>query len=299
MKGHLFCFGLGYVGEALALQAIKHGWRVSGTTRSKKKIERFRSVGIEAFHYVECEAASQQMMRSLKEATHVIDTIQPSRNWPDSAYRMIVNGALSNDVRWIGFLSSAAVYGSTAGKVVDETAQLKPGIDVEVTRVLREKNWMALHDKAGLPVHVFRPAAIYGPGRNQLAWVRAGRKEMVYAPGVLFNRIHIDDLALALLRSMEEPQPGEFFNLADDVPAEPMEVSYYACKLLDVQPGPVIDLNDSDLPYEVRCFYDHNHVVTADKIKQNLGISWKYPSYREGLLKLFQDGQVGQDNRWS
>ena len=60
-------------------------------------------------------------------------------------------------------------------------------------RLAAENAWLELGVRAGKPVHVFRLAGIYGPGRNALAQLAAGTARRIVKPGQVFNRIHVED----------------------------------------------------------------------------------------------------------
>jgi nucleoside-diphosphate-sugar epimerase len=130
---------------------------------------------------------------------------------------------------------------------------------------------------------VFRCVAIYGPGRNLLVSVKQGRARRIEKPGLVFSRIHVEDLAQTLEASMKNPQPGEIYNVADDHPSPPTEVVEYACELLQVTPPPLIPFESAELSETARGFYQTCKRVSNKKIKEELGIKLKYPDYRTGL----------------
>ena len=74
---------------------------------------------------------------------------------------------------------------------MDETSALAPVNERGRWRVAAEAAWLA----SGLPVHVFRLAGIYGPGRSAFDRLREGRAQRVVKPGQVFSRIHVDDIA--------------------------------------------------------------------------------------------------------
>ena len=59
-----------------------------------------------------------------------------------------------------------------------------------------------------MPLHIFRLAGIYGPGRGPFAKLRAGKAQRVVKPGQVFSRIHVDDIAQVLAASIARPNPG-------------------------------------------------------------------------------------------
>jgi len=149
-----------------------------------------------------------------------------------------------------------------------------------------EKAWRGLYETRGLPLHIFRLPGIYGPGRNQIVSLKAGKARRIVKPDQVFSRIHVADLAAILVASMKKPNPGAIYNVADDEPAPPQDVVSHAAELLGVAPPPLIDFEAADLSPMARSFYSDSKRVSNSKIKSELGVSLKFPTYREGLAAL-------------
>ena len=184
---------------------------------------------------------------------------------------------------WAGYLSTTGVYGNRNGGDVDETSSLRPSGERGRRRVRAEDGWLGLRRDKDLPVHIFRLAGIYGPGRSALDLVRTGRARRIEKQGQIFNRIHLQDIVSVLLASIARPRPGGIYNCADDDPAPSHEVIEFACQLLNVRPPPLIPLEDADLTPMARSFYDDNKRVANRRIKEELGVLLTYPSYTDGL----------------
>ena len=155
-------------------------------------------------------------------------------------------------------------------------------------RVAAEAAWGLLAEALDLPMHYFRLAGIYGPGRNQLASLKAGTARRIDKPGQVFSRIHVEDIATILLASMESPQAGRAYSVCDDEPAPPQDVVAFAAALMGLEPPPLIAFEDADLSPMAKSFYGENKRLKNSRIKQELGVTLKYPSYREGLRALFE-----------
>jgi nucleoside-diphosphate-sugar epimerase len=138
----------------------------------------------------------------------------------------------------------------------------------------------------GLPLHIFRLAGIYGPGRGPFAKVRAGTARRIVKPGQVFSRIHVDDIAQVLAASIARPDPGMAYNVCDDDPAPPEDVIAHAAELLGVPVPPAIPYDQADLTPMARSFYGESKRVRNDRIKAELGVTLQYPSYRDGLPAL-------------
>ena len=143
-------------------------------------------------------------------------------------------------------------------------------------------------DSPGLPIHIFRLAGIYGPGRSAFDSLRSGRAQRIDKPGQVFSRIHVEDIARTLRASMAKPHPGAAYNLCDDDPAPPADVIAYAAGLLGVAPPPLIPFAEAKLSEMGRSFYDDNKRVRNDRIKRELGVRLAFPDYRAGLAAILE-----------
>jgi nucleoside-diphosphate-sugar epimerase len=132
-------------------------------------------------------------------------------------------------------------------------------------------------------------AGIYGPGRSALDTVRQGRAQRIDKPGQVFSRIHVADLAAVLRASMARPDPGVIYNVCDDDPAPPEAVIAHACALLGVEPPPLVPFDTADLSPMARSFYDDNKRVSNRRLKEVLGVTLAYPSYKDGLQALLSE----------
>jgi nucleoside-diphosphate-sugar epimerase len=191
-------------------------------------------------------------------------------------------------MRWLGYLSTTGVYGDHQGAWVDEdTPAQKIGARGQ-RRVDAENAWGALADALNLPMHYFRLAGIYGPGRNQLASLKRGTARRIEKPGQVFSRIHVADIAQILRASMARPHAGRAYNLCDDEAAPPQDVVTYAAQLMGMTPPPVIKFEAADLSPMAQSFYADNKRLKNDRIKQELGVQLAYPNYRDGLKALYE-----------
>jgi nucleoside-diphosphate-sugar epimerase len=150
--------------------------------------------------------------------------------------------------------------------------------------VQAEAAWAATN----LPVHIFRLAGIYGPGRGPFSKVRNGTARRIIKPGQMFSRIHVDDIAQVVAASIVQPRPGAIYNLCDDDPAPPQDVLAYAARLLNMPLPPAVDFEIAEMTSMARSFYAENKRVRNDLIKSELSISLKHPSYKEGLQSLLE-----------
>ncbi len=280
---HLFCFGLGYSALALARLVAAEGWAVSGTCRSTETAAGLHQLGFSAELF---DRDHPLPADALREVTHVLVSAPPDDTADPVLARHADDIAALPGLSWLGYLSTTGVYGDRGGGWVDETAVLAPTGERGRRRVLAETDWLDLWRRRGTPVHIFRLAAIYGPGRSPFAALRAGAAKRIDKPGQVFSRIHVEDLALVLRASMARPRAGAIYNVCDDGPAPPEAVVAYAAKLLGVAAPPLVALDQAGLSAMARSFYDDNKRVRNALIKNELGVALRYPDYRAGLAAI-------------
>jgi len=283
----LFCFGLGFSASVLAQRLQEHGWRVAGTHQSADGVAAARALGIEAFQFGP-DHPLDDPQGALSDTTHMVSSIPPSETGDpviDSHRTELVE---LGSLQWIGYLSATSVYGDRAGALVTEADTLVPASTRARKRAHAESLWLDLWQRDGLPVHLFRLAGIYGSGRSALDQVRAGRAKRIDKPGQKFSRIHVDDIATALVASLEAPNPGAIYNLCDDEPAPSAEVTAYACKLLGLDPPPLVPFDEAmkEMSPMAREFWADSRQISNRLMHEDLGITLRYPTYREGLRAI-------------
>ncbi|MGH1464157.1 MAG: SDR family oxidoreductase [Cognatishimia sp.] len=275
MKNTLLSLGHGFSAQALAARLVPQGWRVIGTTRKSDKLAELAAAGVEPVLWP-CD-----LTPVLKGVTHILTSAGPDTQGDPilRAARPAIE-AVKGQVRWVGYLSTTGVYGDHDGGWVDETSALDPATERGKRRVLAERQWLEISD---LPVHVFRLAGIYGPGRGPFAKLRKGIAQRVIKKNQVFSRIHVDDIAQVLEASMARPNPGRIYNVCDDDPQPPEVVIEYAAKLLGMPPPPAVAFEDAKMSPMARTFYSDSKRVRNDRIKDELGVRLKYPTFKATL----------------
>lgn len=282
---HLFCFGFGYSAQHLAASLPQNQWRISGTVRSAAGQTVMAERGWNVFLFDGVKPLKDANKR-LAGVTHIVHSIPPGTEGDPVIQHHAANIAALSELKWLGYLSTTGVYGDRGGEWVDEESDRMPTGPRGKRRVKAEDAWVNLWQKRELPVHLFRLAGIYGPGRSALDTVRQGRARRIIKPGQVFSRIHVEDIVSVLKSSMERPNPGTAYNLCDNEAAPPQDVITYACELLGVDAPPTLDFENADLSDMARSFYQDNKRVSNARIKEDLGIRLAWPTYREGLRGL-------------
>jgi nucleoside-diphosphate-sugar epimerase len=281
MTNRLFIFGLGFSGSEIARQAQEAGWRVAGTVRGEDKAQALAAEGIEVHLF---DGAAPLPAAAIDGTTHVLCTIAPGP-LGDPVLRTCT--PFLRGARWLGYLSTTGVYGDHGGRWVDETTPTNPGQPRSIERLTAERAWQAIG------ASLFRLPGIYGPGRSAIDQVKAGTARRIDKPGQVFSRIHVEDIATTVLAAMTRGVSGAIYNVADDLPAPTADVVAYACALLERPVPPLVPWADiaPTMSAMARSFYAENRRVRNDRIKRELGVTLRYPTYREGLQAIASSAQ--------
>jgi nucleoside-diphosphate-sugar epimerase len=255
---HLLIFGLGYTASHIAARLRELGWTVEATG----------SAGTVAFD----DAAA--VSAALARASHVLSSVPPT----DGADPVLVRYGAGIAGKRLAYLSSTGVYGDTQGAWVDESAPTGGGR--RSARAEADAAWL------DLGAQVFRLPGIYGPGRSAFERVASGKAHRIDLPGQVFSRVHVDDIASAVVAAMAGYAPSGAYNLADDLPCGQNAVIEHACRLLGMAPPPLQTLDEAGLSPMARGFYMENRRVANGKAKRVLGWQPDYPTYREGLAAI-------------
>lgn len=281
----LLSFGHGYSAQALADILLPLGWKIRATTRSKEKFSKIVKPGIVTRIWPD-----QLLIDDLEWATHLLISIAPDK-YEDLVLKEFREKIIKNikHFNWVGYLSTTGVYGNYDGAWVDEKEKLKPSTLRGQYRVDAEKDWLRLFETYNLPLHIFRLAGIYGPGRGPFSKVKSGLARRVIKKNQVFSRIHVEDIAQTLNASILKPNPGAIYNVCDDHPAPPEEVISYAAHLLGLPNPPRVKFEDANMTEMARSFYLESKRVRNNKIKNELGVLLKYPNYKVGLKALIKE----------
>ena len=282
MTKTLLSFGHGYSAQALATLLVPQGWSIYGTTRSADRFDALKAQGITPILWND-----DHILSALEKSDHILSSVAPNAEGDPvlQAYHTSIANTVPN-LRWVGYLSTTGVYGDRNGGWVDENSDLRPETERGHRRVEAERAWQQI---PALPLHIFRLAGIYGPGRGPFAKVRNGTAQRIIKPGQVFSRIHVDDIAQVLAASIANPNPTSIYNLCDDDPAPPQDVIGYAAELLGVAPPPEVAFKDAELSPMARSFYAESKRVSNARIKDELGITLKYPDFRSGLANMLAE----------
>lgn len=287
MKKHLLSFGHGYSARALTPLLLQQGFAITGTTRRAEDHAELVQSGIRPLVW-----PGSDLRDVLATATHLLISIAPNGEGDPVLNALGAEIAKHADqLEWVGYLSTTGVYGDAQGGWVDEKCPLKPATKRGQMRVAAEAAWQDVPD---LPLHIFRLAGIYGPGRGPFAKVRAGTARRIIKENQVFSRIHVDDIAQTLAASIARPNPGAIYNLCDNDPAPPQDVIAHAAELLNRPLPPAVDFETAEMTPMARSFYAESKRVRNDLIKSELGVKLHFPDYRAGLAALLKSEQAAR-----
>lgn len=287
MSRQFFIFGAGYSGRAFGIANAGRDPAI-GTTRSRSKFALLEDAGIAPLQF-DGTGVSDEVREALAKTTHLIVSAGPDDDGDPvlNATRDIILGGMPK-LEWIGYLSTIGVYGDHKGAWVDETSECRPLSRRSVDRVKAENAWLELGTTRGVPVAVLRLSGIYGPGRNALLNIENGTARRLVKPGQVFNRIHVEDIAGALLH-LADGNTGGVFNVTDDEPSPPQDVVAYAAQLMGVEPPPEIPFETAELTPMARSFYGESKRASNAAIKAT-GYVFRHPDYRTAFFGMWENG---------
>jgi nucleoside-diphosphate-sugar epimerase len=281
----LLVFGLGYSALHISQRLQASGARVTGTVRSLAKAEGLTQVGITA-RVFSPDHADAEIAQDIADSDAILVSVPPGESSDPVLASFAGRIAAAPKLRWVGYLSTVGVYGDHAGGWVDETTPLGAGKQRSQNRVTAEQDWLTFGAAHTIAVQIFRLSGIYGPGRNQLAQLAAGTARRIVKPGQVFNRIHVADIAAVIEASLARPRPGGIYNVTDNEAAPPQDVVAFAAKLCGLKPPPEIPFEAAQLSPMARSFYSESRRIRNALIREELGVTLNYPTYREGLTAL-------------
>ncbi len=276
----LFILGFGYSARHFVRRCGDSFSHIAATVRDPGN--RSDLAGIE-MHPFSGSNPGRETIERIREADVLLVSIPPG-NGGDPAIAAFADVLADGHRRRIVYLSTIGVYGDHAGAWVDESTPPQAALDRTRMRLAAEQAWT---DIGRDDVAILRLAGIYGPGRNALVALRTGTARRIIKPGQVFNRIHADDIACAIMAAVRH-QGGGTWNVCDDEPAPPQDVIAYAAQLIGVAPPPEEAFENAEMSAMARSFYASSARVSNAKLKRELGVTLDYSTYRHGLDALWR-----------
>ncbi|CRD47097.1 NAD-dependent epimerase/dehydratase family protein [Stenotrophomonas thermophila] len=285
LPGRVLILGLGWSGRVLAAQLQARGVQVAGTVRDPAASP---DDGLRRYPLQTGTPPAPGLLEEIAHAEAVLCSVPPDAEG-DPALRMLLPALhASPALRWVGYLSSTSVYADRAGGWIDESSLADATEAVGVQRRLAEAQWRALAEQRGIASAVLRLPGLYGPGRNALLQLAQGRARHVVRPGLVFNRLHVQDLAAVIIAAMQRPVAQGMYLPSDDEPAPPQDVLAFAAQLGGFAMPPAVAWDDPALSPALRRFYESSKRINSRGTRAALGWQPRFPSYREGLRDLLR-----------
>tara|TARA_Y100001958_G_C21136283_1_gene476255 strand:- start:105 stop:983 length:879 start_codon:yes stop_codon:yes gene_type:complete len=288
-KLKVFCFGFGQVAESFINKLVNENkdFDLSVTSRHETHQIKFNNIKINSYQFSK-DKIDNSIVNKLEDANYILVSIPPIDGKDIVANYLETNLKIKTNCKWITYLSATSVYGDHKGNWVNENSTTKPSSLNGISRLKAENTWLSLSNKNNYPLQIFRLAGIYSKEFNILKRLQAGKVQIVDKKNHFFSRIHVDDIANILFKSIYNFKNNEIYNICDDKPASQSEVAAYGAKLLKLdQPNPVkLEEVQSEM---LQNFYKDSKKVDNKKMKVFFKYNLKFPTYIEGLDYIFNN----------
>jgi len=282
---NLFCFGFGQVAKSfvnkLSSENIK--LNLSITSREKTSQKKINQISYNNFNLKD-NHFDIKLIEELKKSDHVLISIPPV-NGADIVIKNFSKIIKKCNPKWVTYLSATSVYGDHNGEWVNEKSGTHPTSKNGKDRLIAEKNWISLSQEEKIPIQIFRLSGIYSNKNNPLAKLKSGNANIIKKINHFFSRIHVEDIANVLFKSLTNFKSNEIYNISDDKPASSEEVMLYAVKILNVKEPKRINVKDIQSEM-LRNFYKDSKKVSNEKMKKFFDYNLKFPTYVEGLNNI-------------
>jgi nucleoside-diphosphate-sugar epimerase len=292
----LVCLGLGYCARHYVTEFGQRFDRIVGTTRRADEIAAlaascFGSRAVE-MHLFDGKTASPDVRAAVADAEALLISAAPA-DGVDPVLAVLEDDILrAPALRTIVFLSTLGVYADSNGAWIDESAEVIPDLARRGSaRRKAEMAWQALGARRKLPIVILRLGGIYGPGQNAMIRLQRSAAHRIAKPGHVSNRVHVFDVAQAIDAAFERRIDG-IVNVVDDEPTSPSVHIAFAAAMMGIEPPaeiPFAQAHKVMTPFALT-FYEGCIRARNDKLKSLLGVTLRYPTFREGLRALHDAG---------
>ena len=279
---NIICFGFGQVAKNFIKKIYSENLKINLTVTSREKSGKksFGNLDYQSFHFSE-NSFDQKLIENLRSSDHILVSIAPIKG-EDIVIKNFQNNLEKSKIKWITYLSATSVYGNHNGDWVDENSDTKPTSPNGIDRLNAEKSWLGLVEKKNLPLQILRLSGIYSNQNNILARLKSGNAKLIDKKNQFFSRIHVEDIANILFKSLKNFKAKEIYNVSDDKPTSSEELVLYGSKLLNIERPKVVNLSTVESEM-VKNFYKDSKKVNNKKMKEFFNYKLKYPTYIEGL----------------
>jgi len=282
---NIFCFGFGQVAENFINKVKSENFKInlSTTSTSETSQKSINRVNYKNYFFKD-KFYDNKLVEKLKKADHILISIPPIKEF-DPVIKNFSKIIENCKPKWITYLSATSVYGDHKGEWVNEESITKPTSSNGLARLETEKSWLSLKTNKNLPIQIFRLSGIYSNQSNILLRLKSGNAKLINKQNNFFSRIHVEDIANILFKSLSNFKPGEIYNISDDKPCSSGEVTLYGTKLLNMDKPKMIEFEDIESEM-LKSFYKDSKKVSNEKMKNFFNYNLKFPTYIEGLSNI-------------
>ena len=224
--------GCGWLGLPLAVQLLKSGNQVNGSTTSVEKEKTLNDTGVNSF-VLDLDNLSNDLSAFLN-VDELIITIPPRLKNHTKTIKNLITRIESSPIKRVTYTSSISVYGNTIGVITEETETnptRKSVIQITETEQL-------LLNNIKFKTTIIRLGGLIGPNRHP-AYSLSGKT--IKASNELINLIHLDDCITVIEQLLKTNISNEIFNLVN--PYHPLKGDYYSlcCDSLKLTLPEIID----------------------------------------------------------
>ena len=282
---NIFCFGFGQVAKNFIkkLNLEKFNINLSVTSREESKEKKIDEINYNNYQFIDGNF-DKDLLNKLKQSDHILISIPPV-DGEDLIIKNFKEIIKECNPKWATYLSATSVYGDHQGEWVDELSKTNPTSSNGVDRLIAERLWLDLASKQNIPLQIFRLSGIYSDQSNTLVRLKSGRANVINKKNHFFSRIHVEDIANVLFKSLSNFKSSEIYNISDDKPSSSEEVILYGIKILNIKKPKSIEVKEIESEM-LKNFYKESKKVSNQKMKSFFDYNLKFPTYVEGLNNI-------------
>ena len=279
---NIFCFGFGQVAKNFIkkINLEKFNVNLSVTSREVSKEKIIDEISYNNYQFTD-ENFDKNLLNKLKQSDHILISIPPVKG-EDLVIKNFKENIKECNPKWVTYLSATSVYGNHQGEWVNELSKTNPTSSNGVVRLSAERSWLDFANKQNIPLQIFRLSGIYSNRRNILVKLKSGKANIINKKNHFFSRIHVEDIANVLFRSLSSFKSSEIYNISDDKPSSSEEIILYGVKILNIEKPKSIEVKEIESEM-LKNFYNESKKVSNKKMKSFFNYKLKFPTYVEGL----------------
>ena len=278
----IFCFGFGQVAKNFIkkINLEKFNINLSVTSREVSKEKKIDEISYNNYQFIDGNF-DENLLNKLKQSDHILISIPPVKG-EDIVIKNFKEIIKECNPKWVTYLSATSVYGNHQGEWVNELSETNPTSSNGLHRLNAERSWLNFANKQNIPLQIFRLSGIYSDRRNILVRLKSGQANIVNKKNHFFSRIHVEDIANVLFKSLSNFKSSEIYNISDDRPSSSEEVILYGVKILNIEKPKSVELKEIENEM-LKNFYKESKKVSNKKMKNFFNYKLKFPTYVEGL----------------